>query len=634
MTTYTITGSSATANVATDFTPNGIPVFPDTISLSGNKTLIVPDDYVFDATVTMTGSSLSARANIIVNGGTLKPRADWTINSWNSITFNSGSILDGVSGFGLRFTAASSSNVPNQIIVNGTEIDPVIFTRSDYVSGEPASLISTGTTTTAATGLFDVRWLVVNNMASVRYGGGSNTGNHYRVENLVLDDAGLFTSATSSHLANDWVFKKVDYRHSHISDVSGSYLIYLGSETSAGTPTGTKIFEGFTATHNDPTSTKLIRFYRPDYVYTWSNVVLDSVLLDRVNNISIEKVHSNWAFRYGEKTSNCLFLNNTVQDSIFIMDGLHNPARGNYHLFDNRAVSTLTNCFMEGLVHSSYSGDAGDWWFIPLSGTCSVTNNILIDDRGGVFVSNLGADAAGLQPSSANLTDYHNTCIAKRASATAANPYGTHIRTETNGYFTGTVDIKSNLNIVLDNVSSDGQVAAMLLVSVQGLGSIVPTDQIDTMDYNLYHNFVTAPPTNLFKNVVTTGKTYGDDGFGMHDVLSTNPQLTNYPSRSDKSVILAFADSKGLSSTAEIFTELLKLNGFNTATRRQSSSVTPAFTRQDITDFARLCVRPENSAISTAAHDGGTIGAVPYVAPPVTLGGFTSYLGYGLGIGF
>lgn len=615
MTAYTITGASATANVATDFTPNGIPVYPDTLTIGANKTLVIPVGYTFDATVTAGGSSQSARANVTLSGvgSVWQAKADQTMNSWNNIVMGAGSVLDGTGNFGWRFTAASSANVPNQLVINGTEANPVIFTRSDYVSGEPTALLSTATVANAATGLFDAKYLAMENMVSVRYGGGSNAGNHFRAENIVLDDAGLWTSSTSSHLSNDWILKKIDYRHSHVADVSGSYLIYLGGETSAGTPTGTKVFDGFTAKHNDPTSNKLIRFYRPDYVYEWKNVVLDSVLLDRVNNISIPKINSNWSFRYGEKTSGCLFLNDTVKDSIFIMDGLHNAAKGNYHLFDNRAVSTLNNCFMEGLVHPSYNGDAGDWWFIPLSGNCSVTNNILIDDRGGVFISNLGADFSGLQPSSANLTDYHNTCIAKRASATAANPYGTHIRTETNGYFTGTVDIKSNLNVVLDNVSSDGKIAAMLLVSVTGLGSTVPSDQIDIMDYNGYWNFVPSPPTNLFKNVNSTTKTYGDDGYGMHDYLADNPMLSNYPARSDKSVILAFAETKGMTSTAEIFDELMKLNGFNPTTRRQSSAVVPAFIRADITAYAQNCVMPMNTVFATGAHDGGTVGAVQYV---------------------
>lgn len=177
MTAYTITGATATANVATDFTPNGIPVYPDTLTIGASKTLIIPAGYTFDAVITAGGASTSARANITVSG-TWQLKADQTINGWNNILFNAGAVLDGLSGNGLRFSSATATNAQNKITVSGTEANPVYFTRSDYTTGEPASLISATSTTTSQAGLFDCIYLIVNKMASILYGGASISGNH------------------------------------------------------------------------------------------------------------------------------------------------------------------------------------------------------------------------------------------------------------------------------------------------------------------------------------------------------------------------------------------------------------------------------------------------------------------------
>lgn len=124
MTAYTITGATATANVATDFTPNGIPVYPDTLTIGASKTLIIPAGYTFDAVITAGGASTSARANITVSG-TWQLKADQTINGWNNILFNAGAVLDGLSGNGLRFSSATATNAQNKITVSGTEANPV-----------------------------------------------------------------------------------------------------------------------------------------------------------------------------------------------------------------------------------------------------------------------------------------------------------------------------------------------------------------------------------------------------------------------------------------------------------------------------------------------------------------------------
>jgi len=615
MTAYTITGATATANVATDFTPNGIPTTGDTLTIGANKKLIIPAAYTFSAGIIMGGSSTSARSTIDIYG-TLQLTTDMTANSWSDINGFSGGVFDGLSNYRCIFTASSSTNAPNKLICLGTLGNPFIFTRSDYVSGEPLPLICNNVSNGYASGLIDLKHVLIKNMASIKMGGGSGTGNHMRYENIVFADAGLFGSTTYAGLSNDFVWKNNDYRHSHVADVSGSYLIYVGCEAGVGTLVGRREYDNFTARTNDPANTKLIRFVKPDYLPDWNNTVIDGVGWDRVKNLAITHRQTNLAIRHSERTGNMVTLSGEVRNSLFICDVSHNPAKGNFHLFDNNSVTTLEDTFIEGLVHPSAATDASDWYTVPTTGTVLIQRNIVLDDMGGVFVNNL-------QPSgsSANVTVQNNTYLSKKSGSTYGNPYGLLTRTESGGYYLAgsSLTLQSNIVGVVNNTSSDGQVAAIFMVDVPSQGGTV-SNQIDTMDYNTYWNMVSAPPTNLFRNVVTTGKTYGDVGFGGSDNY-VDPMFTNYPA--GNSIILAFAASKGLSTTAQVWDELLKLNGFNSATGKQESGITPAFTTADILAFARTAVTPSNPLLATSAHDGTSRGAVQFTVAPAG-GGLTS----------
>lgn len=622
MTAYTITGATATANVSTDFTPNGIPTTGDTLTIGASKTLTIPAGYTFSAQVTMGGSSTSARSKII-NNGTLQVRANATINSWSNFEFNAGSTLDVLVGFQCLMAVVGSTNVPYSIIATGTEADPVVFTQSDYVSGTPAFAFVHASGSSVQGGLLDATYLIIENMFSFQYGGGNSAGNHYRLNNVALDGAGYFANSLNSNLANDFIFNKVDYRHTHVGDVTGLYLAQVSAKkNTAGTPTGVKTLSNFTITHDNPLSTKIFRFLDLDYVVTSEDFIIDEAIID-VGAKTQDTGGDGWAFRYGRVEVGVIRWNGLFKNSVFVMDSAGDPLRGNYHLFDNRSITGLEDNFIEGIVESSSITDGSDWFVVPLSGSVSVKRNIVLDDRGGAFVNNLGAVASGLLPSTASVAIEHNTVLSKSSTAYVGNAYGTIFRTETNGYYTdpSLVTLQSNITGVINNLSPDGQVAAILLVPVQGLGSIVPINQVDVMDYNTYWNMVTAPPTNLFRNIVTTGKTIGDDGFGMHDNY-VNPTMTNYPSRTDKSVILAFAATKGHTTTKQLWADLLRKNGFNETTRRQETAHIINYGAADIIDFAKYCVTPTNSLLATSAHDGTSRGAVQFTVS--SGGGLTS----------
>jgi len=617
-----VSAAAGDVNDSTKWTPNGIPVAGDTVTATHMMT--IPPLYTFNPTITLTGASFSNRAGFHVYG-TLQLTADATANQWHEIIGYPGGVFDGLSNYRFIQTATSSTNVPNKLTAHGTLGNQFVFTRSDYVSGEPLPLICSGASNGYSTGLIDLKHVVIKNMASIKMGGGSATGNHMRYENISFNDAGLFGSTAFAGLNNDFVWKNNDYRHSHVADVSGLYLIYVGCEAGAGTLVGLREYDNFTATHNDPTSTKKIRFVKPDYLGAWDNTIIDGVAWDRVNNLAITRTQSGWAFRQSELTENCCFLTGEVRDSIFVMDTSHDITKGNFHLFESKLITVLEDNFIEGVIHPSATNNASDWFTAPLSGAFVVQRNIVIDDKGGVFINNLGAVGMGLAPSTANATVEHNTYLSKKSTESTGNEYGLLFRTESNGYYTdpSNVVIRSNIVGAINNLSPDGKVSAINMASVLGLGATVPINQIDTMDYNTYWNMVVSPPTGLFKGVVTTGKTIGDVGFGANDNYY-DPQYVNYPSRTDKSIILAFAVSNGLTTSDQVFEELLKLNGFNSATGKQESGITPAFTTADIIDFAKYCVTPTNALLATSAHDGTSRGAVQFsVAPPASGGGLT-----------
>jgi len=625
MVAYVMAGSAANTTVATDFTPNGIPAYPDTLSITGGKTLTNPLGNTFDATITMGGSGTGSRAKFI-NNGTWRVRANATINAWSNREFGPGSTLDVLVGCQCPMAVTGTTDVPYVTVISGTEANPVIFTHSDYVSGTPLPAWAHASGSSVQGGLLDATYLIIKNMFSFQYGSGNSAGNHYRLNNVALDGAGYFANSLNSNLANDFIFNKVDYRHTHVADVTTTYLAQVSAQkNTSGTPTGVKTLADFTMTHNDPTLSKAFRFLMLDYVDVAEGFVLDEVRID-IGSKSQDTNANNWAYRYGAKSQNSLTWNGYAKNSFYVMDGTGFLTAGNFHLFDNASVATLEDCFIEGIVDPLTSEtDASDWFIVPLSGNVIIKRNIVIDDRGGVFVNNLGGPAMALIPSAANVTVEHNTVLSKKSSANFANPYGLIFRTESNGYYTdpSIVTIQSNLCGVIVNNSSDGQIASIILASVLGLGATVPINQVDVMDYNTYWNMVTAPPTNLFRNIVTTGKAIGDDGFGMHDNY-VNPTMTNYPSRSDKSVILAFADTKGHTTTKQLWADLLRKNGFNETTRRQETAHIINYGAADIIDFAKYCVTPTNALLATSAHDGTSRGAVQFsVAPQASGGGLT-----------
>jgi hypothetical protein len=146
--------------------------------------------------------------------------------------------------------------------------------------------------------------------------------------------------------------------------------------------------------------------------------------------------------------------------------------------------------------------------------------------------------------------------------------------------------------------------------------NFVTKDASFVMGHNGYYNMTASSNVdyagnNTYLGVATstwkTGATYGDVGFGAGDVYA-NPQLV------DGTRTAATWDSAngGPGTLAHIRDEVLKLNG------RDSTGAAAAFNSSysaaNLLTYIRAGLTPTNAAISTAAHDGTTIGAVAYAA--------------------
>lgn len=607
MTAYT-SALAGDVNVETNWTPNGIPTSADTVTI--NRMMTIPAGVTFSAAITaITGTSTSARAGFIVNG-TLQLTANATVNAWNEFIFNPGSVLDGLQSFGLRFTQLSTG-VNNKITVAGTEANPVFFTRSDYVSGEPGSIISTATITSAVGAFVDAQYLIINKMTSVLWGGGAS-GNHFRMRNCVWDDAGFFKTGGVSNRDSDWIIENCDYRHSNISAISSAYPMELiAARDSSGTVTGQKIFRGNTFKYNTETSSKYIRFYSADY-FTDIDFVADCVQL-QFDSLNTGVTYKNICNR-AMKSSNFpafggLFAGTTIDDSVFVMDSTDYVVADSFHAFESRKLNRMEGVFYEEMFNQ-LGLDSSDIISAPINGNVLIKGCVFIMENGGAILNSWAENT------NANITFDHNTIISRYSQAQSSNPYGMVARSETgNSFVGGILTITSNITYLIDRTKSfDGVVAA-----VNFTGTVI-SDQIDLMDNNTYFNLVPSPPTGLFRGVVSTTKSIGDTGYGANDSY-VDPMMLNWPTANRNSPILAFAASKGLTSTKQLWGALLRRNGFNETTRRQETSHKPGYGVAEIIDFYKHCVTPSNPLLQASAYDGTSRGAVQFELAPEGGGG-------------
>ena len=611
MTAY-VRNASGDYDESTKWTPNGVPGSVDTATI-GVFSVAVPTGKTWSVgALTITGTATGSRSILDVSG-TLQLNADMTITNWSDIRFQAGSVLDCLGNFGIRCTAASSTNAPNKFTITGTEANPVLFTRSDYVSGEPSSMISTGTLTAAASAFFDATYLVVNKMASLRVGGGNNAGNHYRLNNVVFDSAGFIQTAANSNLADDWIWDKVDIRHTHIADISSGFFMELqAGRNTSGTPTGTKRFRNVTAKTDNERTTKYIRFISADY-FTNVSFVSDSVSF-QIGSSNTNITYKNIAARcttndYGLCTFGGVATGTVFEDNIMMIDATDYVVTGSFHCFESQKLVTFKNNYCEEIFLQT-GFDGSDWYAVPQSGTVNMTGNIFVLQNGGVICNTWKGDV------SADLTIDHNTYISRTSNFGSSNRYGSLMRTESGPRcIAGTNTIKNNLCTVFDTSgSSDGNIPIAYLEKNAPL-----IDQLDVIRNNNSWNMGTNL-TNLYSFVTSSTKTLGDIDYGGSD-LFLDPQFTNFP-MTHKSPIRALAQSIGGSQSKDLWDEMRKINGFNETTRRQETASKTTMTPAVAIAALREYCRPFNSLLATAAYDGFTIGAVQYVAPPVVSGNF------------
>lgn len=627
MTAY-VKNASGDFDNAAHWTPNGVPdhSLGDTFT-HGTFTTTIPAGKTWNMPAgSMTGTNTNNRSRII-NNGTLVVNGNVTMNAWNELVFGPNSFTDFRSNAGFRY-ANVSSDKENSVITSGTsESGWATWGNTTYTSGQTTAAFSATTATSTQQGFLDVQYLIIKDMVSVLFGSGTGTNlmNHFRVTNCVFDDAGFFQTAQFSRLANDFIFENIDIRHSHPQDITSGFFMHLRAErNTAGTPTGIKRFKNVTAKFsNTEISTKYLRFQAADYFsdieFTSDNVVMkfesDNTAISYKNLVArFVGVLAQESTRSGALGGMNL-AQNSLKDSVYVIDATdYDISAGSFHWFTSQRLAVFEDNFFEE-VFVTTGIDGSDVISPPPSGTASIKRNIMITQNGGAFVNSYQADTT------CSITMEHNTCISKYSNSTLANPYGIFMRNETNKRFIGGTNVmQSNISWVIDTTgSSDGFISAINLNTTPLLA-----DQIDTTDYNTYFNMSPTPPTGLFVAVNITGKVYGDAGFGANDNFY-NPQMTSYPLTGSNSVILAFAASKGFSTTKDLWTALLRKNGFNESTRKQETAHKIDYGCAEILAFARTAVTPSNPLLATSGHDGTSRGAVQFtVAPPSSGGGLTN----------
>jgi hypothetical protein len=239
----------------------------------------------------------------------------------------------------------------------------------------------------------------------------------------------------------------------------------------------------------------------------------------------------------------------------------------NYNIFDNFGV---------------FTSDYGDN-VIP-RGVVDVKYNISIN-TGGVLVTIIS--------SAPTVTIEHNTCYGSRGINVGEGADGS----ATIGNFRSNLFVSQNAGITQD---------ANFVTKGSGF----------VMNYNGYYDMTTSSNVdyggnNTYLGVATstwkTGATYHDADFGANDVYG-NPNFAA-PTRTSATWDTA---NGGAGTFANIIAECLKLNGY--AADGSAATFDTDYTIANYKTYIRAGFAPQNVLFDGTAHDGGSIGAVAYVA--------------------
>lgn len=288
-----------------------------------------------------------------------------------------------------------------------------------------------------------------------------------------------------------------------------------------------------------------------------------------------EDIEFNTSMFYRDSGNDLYPIGNLTYDSCYIYTNVENA-----HVISNSGWSASNpDPFVVKYTifeNAHTTGDGEDVIILDNeAATANIFNNIVMNNRGGVFINSLGGATL------ADVSAYNNTVYS------SINTYGALARTENTGLFNGTSEVfKNNIGF------NKGTLGDSRFINLQNLTT---ADQMTYVGYNGLYNM---PETiGAYYNVAISGKSFGDDGLGLGDIY-TDPAFVD-PTR-NLATWDAYNGGNGTSLNA--ITEMLKLNDHD---------FDPNYTVENLNAHVRGGFAPTNSAYAIASDIGYYIGAVP-----------------------
>jgi hypothetical protein len=531
----------------------------DTFAINTGVVVTIPSSYL------LAHSSGSFDGELVINGK-LKLSANTTVNEdADGWTMGPGSTLD-VNGFDWIQDGSSVDNSTTPITLVGTSASRITI-MSSSTNG---NILYTGTLE-RMWGTHNIQYVDISGCTTITLAAYQTAGQNITIKNVTFTGYNIIRCLASVALTANYTLDGIDLR-----DTVGATQRWDWGNA-YGTDTGTRIFRNITlsnagelrntgldtSTHGT-TLTNLIVHNSKFLNAGLGNLYVDGWFID--DDIAVGGQHD-------------VYLNS-------YKNGYYYSDLTNAHPFDGSANSIeFTDNIVECIGVDTSSGGDGIIFGSDFTGTVNILRNIWLWGSDGSVINAVGSTPSGV------VNFDHNTVIVTTQAANSIIDNAPLFIKSQSADWAGTVNCRSNIAHFVGGITAPTRAAGITLQTTTA-------DQIDNVDYNV---FGLPDIWNEYNNVVITGKTYPEAGFGGSD-LYVNSSFV------DETRTLAKWDSSlsGAGTAINAITEMLKYN---------STTFNSNYTIANAIAYVQAGFAPQNEDLKDAGHDGVTVGAIEYRAP-------------------
>jgi len=595
MTAYASAGTG-NWNIDTNWSPVGVPVAGDTVTINAGHTITVPSAYL-----AVYGTGLAGTWDLDILGyfyvyGDLDLQGDMRLQTGALVSCSAGSVLTG-KVIDPTILLGTTNNGVVTFNCNGTgwEAGNSVQIKGDVGRHIKFTDVLAGTASPQdnVTARF-TRFTNVGDSANDAFFTESNVFKTYDFADVVFDNCGRLNF--DGQLAPTFTFK---YQRILWVNPAVARPVYFATNGTSTTLTSTCYIKDSVLIGDGVTVPSLYidkNISNAGNAVVFDNVgVIDAqIFLRHGSNYDI----SFWGQSFAAATQDILLYRGSAEGGSIIHDYVVSTFHSNAHQITGSAsLATVTNptIFENGF---SQGNNSIDDLLILIDGAIS-RNNIGLAGTMHNTLSNAG---------SGDIKMLHNTHV-----GTAAHGKTNLHRIETQEP-TQNIEVQSNIDY-RDDISGD------VIENAAGLTA----DVVNIADYNVQSYKGGGEPACAYhSSVVITAKTCGDAGFGQNDI-NNNPNFVNEDFRISTWHDTLIGDGvTEQDKTNNAFTELIKNTVNHDRTGAYTSTVDTRYTKSNFLIAARTAFAPTNVALQNNGHDGVTRGALEYVSAdtPLTVQSF------------